>query len=170
MKRVKNEVPSASWRYVVTMVGWLAFCWTRPAFSADQVPPGGAMTPPFSVSGDEGSDVRPLRLDLAQAIGAAPAAVARYAPAPARRLQHDQHDDRRLVGQHRYGQCHFFLVAVQPLSVRGAFQQERQPAKQRARRCLPRLPDHPLWPAPTLPATFPQRPVQGGVGSRYLGK
>ncbi|OFZ68485.1 MAG: hypothetical protein A2V79_09930 [Betaproteobacteria bacterium RBG_16_56_24] len=57
------------------MVGWLAFCWTRPAFSADQVPPGGAMTPPFSVSGDEGSDVRPLRLNLAQAIDASPAAA-----------------------------------------------------------------------------------------------
>ena len=39
------------------------------------------MTPPFSVSGDEGSDVRPLRLNLAQAIDTSPAAASADATA-----------------------------------------------------------------------------------------
>lgn len=83
---MKNEMASANRRCGVIVAAWLAFGWPRPAFPADPIAPGDAVRQPLSASEGVVNGVQPLRLKLAQAIGASAAASAEAAarqPLPA---------------------------------------------------------------------------------------
>lgn len=67
---MKNEMAGAGRKYGVMLVTWLAFGWSRPAFSADPIVPGEMVTPSLAASDYSDNSVQPLRLKLSQAVGA----------------------------------------------------------------------------------------------------